>query len=155
MDCAEKRELAMRKRVSLGGERWSEHTRPLAPLEVAKQVFVQNQRGAGKSAKRWDRAGTVVEDKGFDKYSVKIDGSGRISDRNRRYLRFFKPDSPTLRAPKLVPFHSAQVPGDGGRGDHHRHLQVPHMLDNEDGHMTPQLQVGQPADKCPIFYEGI
>ena len=58
---------------------------------------MQNQRGVGKSAKKWDRTGTIVEDKGYDKYSVRIDGSGRISDRNRRYLRFFKPDSPTMR----------------------------------------------------------
>ena len=84
VDCAEKRELAMKTRLSLGGEMWSQHTHPLAPITVGQKEFVQNQRGAGKAAKRWDRTGTVLEDKGFDKYSVKIDGSGRVTDRNKR-----------------------------------------------------------------------
>ena len=147
VDCAEKRELAMRRRLSLGGERWSEHTRALAPLKVGQQVFVQNQHGVGKSAKKWDRTGTIVEDKGYDKYSVRIDGSGRISDRNRRYLRFFKPDSPTMRRPKLeVPFNPTQVPVDDVRGDHHGQAQVPHIVDHADGRMDHQLQGVQEPD---------
>ena len=147
VDCAEKRELAMRRRLSLGGERWSEHTRALAPLKVGQPVFVQNQRGVGKSAKKWDRTGTIVEDKGYDKYSVRIDGSGRISDRNRRYLRFFKPDSPTMRCPKLeVPFKPTQVPVDDVRGAHHGQAQVPHIVDHADGRMEHQLQGVQEPD---------
>ena len=41
--------------------------------------------------KRWDRTGIVLENEGDDKYMVKVDGSGRIVHRNRRYLRRFKP----------------------------------------------------------------
>ena len=37
-------------------------------------MFIQNQRGAGKLAKRWERTGTVVGDKTHDKYAFKVDG---------------------------------------------------------------------------------
>ena len=56
-----------------------------------QHVFYQNQNGAGKLSKRWDKTGVVTESRGHDKYSVRVDGSGRILNRNRRYLRSFKP----------------------------------------------------------------
>ena len=103
MDRAKIREPAMRHRLSLGVERWTQNTRQLPPLSVGQKVFIQNQRGARKLAKRWDRTGTVVEDKNHDKYSVEVDGSGRLADGNRRYLRAFKPDTQTsLPAPRTL-----------------------------------------------------
>ena len=63
----------------------------------------------------------VLEDKGFDKYSVKVDGSGRVTDRNRRFLRAFKPaHGPNLPAPRPVTVDDAPhepVQGQGGQ-DH-------------------------------------
>ena len=47
----------------------------LPNLISGQQVFIQNQKAAGKLAKRWDKTGVVLEDHGFDKYSVKVDGS--------------------------------------------------------------------------------
>ena len=45
----------------------------------------------------------MVEDKNHDKYSVEVDGSGRLADGNRRYLRAFKPDTQTsLPAPQTL-----------------------------------------------------
>ena len=43
VDCAEKREPAMRHRLSSGGERWTQNTRQLPPLSVGQKVFIQNQ----------------------------------------------------------------------------------------------------------------
>ena len=42
----------------------------------------------------------MIEDSGYDKYMVRVDGSGRVVNRNRRYLRSFKPamTQPTLPA---------------------------------------------------------
>ena len=101
MDNAEKRELALKKRLYKGLERWSEHTRSQPALHPGQNVYIQNQRGLGKAGKRWDRSGVVLENKGFDKYSVKIDGSGRVTDRNRRFLRAFKPEhGPSTPAPR-------------------------------------------------------
>ena len=31
-------------------------------------------------AKKWDRSGLVVEDLGHNKYRIKIDGSGRVTE---------------------------------------------------------------------------
>ena len=64
-------------------------------------MFIQNQTGAGELAKRWDRTGTVVEDKNQDKYAVKVDGSGRLTDRNRRYLIL----RPLSQPPGCCPHH--------------------------------------------------
>ena len=111
MDNAEKRELAMKKRFCLARERWSLHTRALQPLQVGQKVLIQNQSGAGKGAKRWDKTGTVIEDKGFDKYSIKVDGSNRVTDRNRRYLRYFKADSLPTQHQGLAAQEEDQVPG--------------------------------------------
>ena len=100
VDNAEKRELAMKKRLNFGLERWSEKTRPQSQLSPGQAVYIQNQRGVGKASKRWDRSGVVLEDNGFDKYTIKVDGSGRVIDRNRKYLRSFTPEqSQLLRGP--------------------------------------------------------
>ena len=104
VDCREKRELALRKRLYKGAERWTEHTRDLPSLVPGTKVLVQNQYGAGKISKRWDKSGLVLEDLGYNKYRIKIDGSGRITDRNRQFLRKFTPLTPNLPGPS--PSHS-------------------------------------------------
>ena len=110
VDNAEKRELALKKRLYRGLERWSEHTKHQPALQPGQSVYIQNQRGLGKASKRWDRSGVVLEDKGFDKYAVKVDGSGRVTDRNRRFLRAFKPaHEPNLPAPRPVTVENIQA----------------------------------------------
>ena len=99
IDNREKRELAMRKRFLRGYEKWSEHTRDLPPLTPGSRVLIQNQFGAGKLAKKWDKSGLVLEDLGYNKYRVKVDGSGRVTDRNRQFLRKFTPVTPSLPGP--------------------------------------------------------
>ena len=74
------RELAMAKRHVAHHEKWSEHTTWLDKLKVGDKVFVQNQ--LGKSPRRWERTGVILECKEFDQYVVKIDGTGRPTVRN-------------------------------------------------------------------------
>merc|ERR1711888_428119 len=81
----EYREKAMAERHNAHHEAWSEHTKKLVPLEVGMKVFVQNQ--VGNKPRRWDKTGTIVECKDFDQYLVKMDGSGRLTLRNRKFLR--------------------------------------------------------------------
>ena len=57
----------------------------LGPGDV---VQVQNQ--VGPHARKWDLSGVVVESLGFDSYNVRMDGSGRLTKRNRRFLRPIK-----------------------------------------------------------------
>ena len=40
---------------------------------------------------KWDRTGVIVECRPHDQYTVKIDATGRLTLRNRRYLRRFAP----------------------------------------------------------------
>ena len=127
MDCRETRELAFRKRVQRGAERWSQNTRELKPLEPGMRVMLQNQHGAGKASKRWDRTGLVLDDLGHNKYRVKVDGSGRVTDRNRQFLRQF------------TPVTQAQP---GPRPDHHQPVVEPEQLDTN-------LQSPEPVDNNP------
>ena len=71
-------------------------TRPQSQLSPGQAVYIQNQRGVGKASKMWDRSGVVLENNGFDKYSIKVDGSSRVIDRHRKYLRFFIPENSQL-----------------------------------------------------------
>ena len=59
----------------------------LSNLNLGSRVFVQNQHGPHPN--KWDKSGVIVECKPFDQYLVKIDGSGRLTTRNRKFLRHF------------------------------------------------------------------
>ena len=83
------REMALAKRHSREHEKWTEHTHSLPQLKVGDNVFLQNL--TGNHPRRWERTGIVVEVRQFHQYAVKIDGSGRITLRNRQHLRKFTP----------------------------------------------------------------
>ena len=67
----------------------SEHTKVLPGLSVGYVVLVQNQ--TGPKSNKWEQSGVVVEHKGYDQYQIKMDGSGRVSLRNRQFLRKIVP----------------------------------------------------------------
>ena len=83
------REEALRKRHIRMADTWAEHTKRLPPLAVGDSVRVQNQ--TGHHPNKCDKTGSVVEVRQHDQYVVKIDGSGRVTLRNRRFLRKFSP----------------------------------------------------------------
>ena len=70
-------------------ERWRQHTRFLPPLSVGDHVRLQNQ--AGRHPNKWDKTGVVVEVRQYHQYVIRVDGSGRITIRNRRFLRKYIP----------------------------------------------------------------
>ena len=61
----------------------------LSDLQLGDRCYIQNQ--SGNYPKRWDRSGTIVEVHGYQSYTLKVDGSGRLTRRNRRHLRRFAP----------------------------------------------------------------
>merc|ERR1712127_683769 len=77
-------DIRARRHITRGKE-LSEHTKELTPLKMGDLVSVQNQHG--NTPLRWNNTGTVVEVGDFDKYTIKMDGSGRLTNRNRRALR--------------------------------------------------------------------
>ena len=87
----EDRENALRKRALRNMEKLQRGTRKLEPLLVGDYVQVQNQVGCKPS--KWDITGVVVEAGNHDQYTVKIHGSGRITLRNRRFLKKITPYS--------------------------------------------------------------
>ena len=97
----EQRELALAKRYAKQEEVWSEHTKTLPELPVGTMVRVQNQ--AGNKPKRWDRTGLIVEVLPHLQYRVRMDGSGDISLRNRRFLRKITPIQSVIQNPDPPP----------------------------------------------------
>ncbi len=83
------REEALRNRHMRSAERWTEHTKRLPPLTVGDNVRIQNQTGPHPT--KWDKTGLVIEVRQFDQYVVRVDGSGRVTLCNRKFLRKYLP----------------------------------------------------------------
>ena len=80
------REEALRNRHMRAAEHWTEH--------------IQNQ--TGPHPLKWDKTGTVIEVQQFDQYTVRVDGSGWVTLRNRKFLRKYLPvHMPTLKGTLL------------------------------------------------------
>ncbi len=95
------------------------HTRPLCSLALGEKVFIQNQQGNHPT--KWDRSGTVVELLNHDQYRIKVDGSGRLTLRNRRFLRSYTAVSHSISypvAPDQIPIAEVNPtrPGSPGSG---------------------------------------
>ena len=87
---ADAREEGLAKRHLRSQERYNSHTSQLEPLAVGDIVAIQNQRG--NAPKRWQNTGTIVSTNiPARQYEVKIDGSRRVTRRNRRFLRKIDP----------------------------------------------------------------
>ena len=79
------REQALKQRYMRSVEKLDKNSKLHMPLHIGDKVLVQNQ--TGRFATKWDKTGRVVDIHQHDQYSVKIDGSGRVSLRNRKFLR--------------------------------------------------------------------
>ena len=90
------KEEALRTRITRTTESLNAHSRPLRPLTLGERVFLQNQQGPNPT--KWDRSGVVVESAGHDQYRVKVEGSGRITLRNHRFLQAYMPATPSIRS---------------------------------------------------------
>ena len=93
------KEEALKIRYMKTIETLKEHSRPLPPLRQGDSVIVQNQNG--RFPKKWDKSGVVVETRNNDQYVVKLAGSGRLTLRNRRFLR--KHSSPFQLVQAIAP----------------------------------------------------
>ena len=79
------RQTAMEKRSSEAHQRWNTHSKGLPPLTRGDPVHVQNKHGNHPG--KWDSTGIITEVLQFHQYTVLMDGSGRLTTRNRRHLR--------------------------------------------------------------------
>ena len=46
--------------------------------------------------RKWDKTSTIIEVKLFDQFGIKVDDSGRVTLRNRKFLRCFTPIIPRI-----------------------------------------------------------
>ena len=101
------REEALRNRHHRTCERLTEHTRSLPPLKIGDHVRIQNQTGIHPT--KWDRSGIVVEVRQYNQYLIRVDGSGRVTLRNRKFLRKYVPvvtrDPLMMRPGSVMPHH--------------------------------------------------
>ena len=83
------------KRYEVDGKRLAEYTRDFKEVPFGTDVAVQNQNG--KNAKKWDKTGKVVATAVYNNLYIKMDGSNRLTTRNRRYVKPIVP----VTSPKI------------------------------------------------------
>ena len=88
------REQALMPRARAAEKKWSTAAKKLPSLVLGDKVLIQNQ--SGNHPRRWDKRGEVVEVLGFDQYQVRVEGSRRLTLRNRRFLRKYSQFHPTV-----------------------------------------------------------
>merc|ERR1712082_129177 len=79
------RELVAAKHVQNMTDAYNKGAKQLPPLEVGDKVRVQNQTTTRTT--KWDRTGTITATLSNRKYKIMMDGSRRLTTRNRRHLR--------------------------------------------------------------------
>jgi hypothetical protein len=77
----QQQEIALTCRHLRRDTRLKEHTRTLQQLQLGNTVSVQNC--CGNNPNSWDLTGTVVKCGDFSKYTIQLDGSGRLTTQNR------------------------------------------------------------------------
>ena len=107
----EAREQALARRHQVRGAALDSSAHPLHPLTVGTVVQIQNQ--AGNSPNKWDKSGAVTEVLPFDAYLIRVDGSGRVTKRNRKFLRPIVPYSSVLGLPRPLSLHTRESQNSG------------------------------------------
>lgn len=82
-------EDTLRTKLTKQSENLQKKAKHLSPLEEGDHCHIQNQ--TGRFPRKWDKTGLVVQVNGNDQYAVKVDGTGRLTLGNRKYLRKFQP----------------------------------------------------------------
>ena len=141
------REEALRNRHMRDVERLSEHTRTLPPLHVGDSVRIQNQTGPHPT--KWDKTGIIIEVRQFNQYVVRVDGSGRITLRNRKFLRQYTPVVP--RTPLMM------APGPVHTTLHNTRPQAPTLPPANTAPSAPTIPPGDttPLTQDPQLHEPI
>ena len=94
---ATQREQAFADRNKHLASTYNQHANPLTPLTVRTEVMIQ-EKG------RWRKLGRVVEVLPNRQYKIKTEGSGRITIRNRRFLKAVNKAQDLTQSPLHLPF---------------------------------------------------
>ena len=99
----EDRERALASRRNSDGTRLAMYTKQQPELQHGTQVAVQNQ--TGRNPTKWDKTGTVIETRPHSQVVIRMDGSRRMTLRNRRFVKQILPMTATT-----APNNFATVP---------------------------------------------
>ena len=135
------RENKMKKCSSRENKKWSHGARKQDPLRVGHEVSIQNL--AGNHPLKWDRTGLVVEALGNDQYNVRVDGTGRITLRNRKHLKPIGFQQPADPFPRQVVMPSTPVGKEGCTGN--KNMNSPALTRCEPRRTEPTIP-GTPAN---------
>ena len=82
---AQLREESLRERNEKLATRYNRSVKVHQPLQMGASVLIQNNSSTSK--RRWDRSGTVVEVLPNRQYMIKLNGSGRLTRQNRKFIK--------------------------------------------------------------------
>ena len=88
--------------------RYNATAHDLKPLPVGSTVIIQNIK---KNSKHWDKSGCIVETLPNRQYCIHVDGSGRITLQNRRFIKpsaILYPNPTTITSTTLTPNQQQQ-----------------------------------------------
>lgn len=110
----------------------AEYTKRLSQLAVDNRVHIHNQ--TGPHPLKWVRTGTVIEVQQLDQYRIRVDGTGRVTLRNWKFLRRYVPVDINMRLkPHLL------------EEDLFRKLSARSSLTCSDGSPVPMLDTPAPG----------
>ena len=72
----------------------------LEMLEVGTPVSIQNQ--SGNNPTKWDKTVVILENKPHSQVLIRVDGSRRVTTRNRRFIRPLDPRIKTPNSPRFT-----------------------------------------------------
>jgi hypothetical protein len=96
----EYRERTLAKKRERDDQKWRERTRDLDDLEVGTPVAIQNQ--TGNNPTKWDKTGIILENKPNSQVLIRVDGSRRVTMRNRRFVRLLDPALRNMQGPRSL-----------------------------------------------------
>ena len=96
----EYRERTMAMKREADREKWSHKTKDLEMLEIGTPVMIQNQ--TGNNPTKWDKTGVVLENKPHSQVLIRVDGSRRVTLRNRRFVKKLDPGLKRMPNPVTV-----------------------------------------------------
>ena len=128
---ARQREDTLSDRNRVLTEKYNASARELPPLSEGTSVVIQNRR----HKRKWTKAGKIVESLGNRQYRIKLEGSGRLTLQNRRFIRKSIPLKPTI-TPSASPPATSQPADQSLNNTPHQ----PPSVQNNDVEMPPTVQ---------------
>ena len=144
----ELRERMLAKQRTKDNEKWTVRTKELPDLLIGTAVSIQNQ--TGPDPKKWDKTGIVVENRPNSQVLIKVDGSRRLTIRNRQFVRKLNHGRRDTKKPSLIDDAMMGAPLDGANTDDPKTPEVVDINDpGEEADHDPGLDPNSVLDVGP------